>query len=644
LAGVWDADRKREVSTALMASTKPYAAEAVRGVDRALDAYAQGWVAMHTEACAATRLRGEQSEELLDLRIECLSERREELKALVDILLRRDTKVVEKAVQAAEGLTGLDACANTAALKAPVRLPNDATTRVKADELRKKLAQAKALEDAGKYAEGLPIAAAAVTEAKGLQYRPIEAEALHQLAFLQMRAGNLKAADRTLREATLAAQAGRHDYVLARAWIELVYIGYRQGNHEQSQQAAQYAFAALERFGGTDDLRARLFNNLGLALDAEGKYTEALKQHQRALEISERTLGPEHRHVAASLANTAIVFRHLGQYDRAFEYLQRALAINEKVLGPAHPEFAADLTNLANVLSSQGKYEQGLTYHQRAVVILEKALGPEHPWVAAALSNAGASLLLMGQYEQALSYEQRALAIREHSLGPVHPDVAISLVNLAYGLSVQGKNDQALIHARRALDIRERAFGPKHAEVATALGRIGTVLEKQGKYGDALTHYQRALAITESALGPSHSEAANLVSLIGGALRLQGKYRDALSNYERALDICEKTIGSQHPTLALALTGIGETYLAMRVPSRAVAPLERALSLRESQPGEPILLATTRFALARALRNSQHDLKRARELAEQAREVYAGIVGSKTELAKVDAWLRENKR
>ena len=68
---------------------KPYAADAFAAVTRALDGYRCAWVAMHTDACEATRVRGKQSAELLDLRMECLQRRLDDVRAMVDVLRGR---------------------------------------------------------------------------------------------------------------------------------------------------------------------------------------------------------------------------------------------------------------------------------------------------------------------------------------------------------------------------------------------------------------------------------------------------------------------------------------------------------------------------------------------------------------------------
>ncbi|MFL6197021.1 MAG: serine/threonine-protein kinase, partial [Thermoanaerobaculia bacterium] len=66
LAGVWDAGRKQAVHAAFLAVGTPMADAAWRTVEPMLDRYTGSWIKMRRDACEATRVRGEQSEDLLD--------------------------------------------------------------------------------------------------------------------------------------------------------------------------------------------------------------------------------------------------------------------------------------------------------------------------------------------------------------------------------------------------------------------------------------------------------------------------------------------------------------------------------------------------------------------------------------------------
>ena len=51
---------------------------------------------MHRDACEATHLRGEQSAEVLDLRMVCLQERFNEVRALTNVFADANGEVVEQ--------------------------------------------------------------------------------------------------------------------------------------------------------------------------------------------------------------------------------------------------------------------------------------------------------------------------------------------------------------------------------------------------------------------------------------------------------------------------------------------------------------------------------------------------------------------
>jgi tetratricopeptide (TPR) repeat protein len=94
---------------------------------------------------------------------------------------------------------------------------------------------------------------------------------------------------------------------------------------------------------------------------------------QRALAIREKTLGPDHRDVATSLQNLALLYDGQGRYADAEPLNRRAQAIWEKALGPDHPAVATSLNNLAAVYEHQGRYTDAEPLYRRALEIYERA-------------------------------------------------------------------------------------------------------------------------------------------------------------------------------------------------------------------------------------------------------------------------------
>ncbi|HVB22938.1 MAG TPA: tetratricopeptide repeat protein [Ktedonobacteraceae bacterium] len=251
---------------------------------------------------------------------------------------------------------------------------------------------------------------------------------------------------------------------------------------------------------------------------------------------------------AAALLNKAGYYLYdLAFYADAEPLYQRALQIREQVLGPQHPSTATSLNNLAALYDTQGKYEQAKPLYQRALRISEQVLGPQHPDTAQSLNNLALLYQSQGKYEQAEPLLKRALQISEQVLDPQHPDTAQSLNNLALLYDNQGKYEQAEPLYQRALRIREQVLGPQHPSTATSLNNLAALYDTQGKYEQAEPLYQRALQISEQVLGPQHPDTAQSLNNLAALYKSQGKYEQAEPLYQRAVAIMEKMLGSNHP-------------------------------------------------------------------------------------------------
>jgi CHAT domain-containing protein len=295
-------------------------------------------------------------------------------------------------------------------------------------------------------------------------------------------------------------------------------------------------------------------------LREEGKYDEALPSYERALEIRERVLEPDHPEIAASINGLAILYYYAGEYAKAESLHQRALAIREKALWPNHPDVATSLNGLANIYWSKGDYAKAESLHQRALAIREKALGPEHPSVAISLNNLGLLYHNTGDLAKAETAYQRALAIKERALGPEHPNVAESLNNLGRLYRERGENAKAEPLHQRALAIWEKALGPEHPNIAESLNSLASLRRNTGDYAKAEPLYQRALAIFEKVWGPEHMEVAACLNDLAVLYLAKGAIAQAIARQARANAISERNLtrnlatGSERQKLAYLAT------------------------------------------------------------------------------------------
>jgi len=600
LEGVWDLERRRQVRAALTATGLSYAEDTAVRVEAGIDVYAGRWVDARREACEATQ-RGEQSDELLDLRMACLDAHLTHLAATVEIFAEADAQVVEKAGLAVANLPKLERCADLELLLGARTRPTDAALDARLVELESRLVHIRALLEAGRYEQGLDSAQELMDDAQALGHAPFVVQSALLLGDLQQRAGTYEQAEATLEGAYADALRLRMSEESAEAAALLLWVvGHKLARHDEGRIWAKHA-GPLSEAAARPEARAAYFNHLGAMAYERAAYAEARELWQQALEFFTRAEGPAHPSVATALNNLGNAAFSLAEYDEARSYFERALELRERSLGPLHPDLAASLNALGIVAKHVGDYGGARAYMERALSIEEQGLGTSHPDLAMSLNNLGNLAFAEGDYRAARDFHRRALALKQQTLSAEHPELATSLNNLGNAESELGEFAAAQANFARALSILETSFGPEHPSVAVTLDNLGLVAAMQGEFVQARSLHERALALGEASLG------------------------------------------EQHPELAYTLTALGEALLGCEAPERAGVVLERALELRTTHAVEAVELGKTRMALARAVEHS--DRERACMLARAARESFdAGGPAAAKQHAQAQAWLSQPGR
>ncbi len=458
LAGVWDATVQRKMSQAFVGTGRTYAQSSYDRVAALFDTYSDQWQAMRTEACEATHLRGEQSEQLLDLRMACLDRHLSAFQAMTTVLSDQvDGKVIDRAVSAAHGLRSLQRCADAEALKSVVPMPEDAETQRRIKQLSGKVYRAKALEIAGKHKQGLAEMKELVAEARSLAYPPVLAEALHYQGWFQSITGNAEGGEVLMSEALRLAALARDTELMTLIMSHRIFVlGFRLARYPEARQLGQVAQAMVELAGSGAIVRGNLLANIAVALWSEGDYLAAKSHLEKALAIYEAAGIRDVPSVASALTNLGNNLAKLGESELSGKQYQRALAISEKALGSHHPDVARDLCNLGANLSGQKKYDQALSHLRRAQKIFENAFAPDHLYVATVANNIGEIFNGKQEYPKAIPYCERALAIGRKNLTAMHPVHAYHQICLARAFLGLGRDQEAVKLLEAAVKIREQ--------------------------------------------------------------------------------------------------------------------------------------------------------------------------------------------
>jgi tetratricopeptide (TPR) repeat protein len=489
LAGVWEAPvggqpvstpQKEAIKAAFLATGKAYALGAFTSVSASLDRYAHRWSEIYVEVCEATHVRGEQSAEVLDLRMACLIEGLDDLKALCRLFRAATGDVVANADKATSALGTLDRCQDVKLLRAVLRPPEDAETRAAVERLRTRLVDTRALARVGRIADGVEATASLVEEARRVAYGPLLAEALLLRGALLGDAARVDDAVATLEEAFSVAELSRHDEVAADAAIWIVaLVGYYQSRFEIAEVWGRYAETLLRRMGGHDLLWGWYFNNRANIRELQGRLEESIEDGRRAAEAKERALGADTPDLAMTIGNLSNHLAFGGDFVGALEVNQRALSILMSTVGDDHPNTATILMNRGQLLYRVGRFEEAREAAARALTVMERETDPRALVVTFPLRTLGLCYLALGRPEEALAVLERAAANREATvktplrLAEVHFPLARSLYE------ARGEHARAIALARKAR--REYEQAAKTPVVSRDLAEVVAWLETHAK-------------------------------------------------------------------------------------------------------------------------------------------------------------------
>ncbi|MBS2028666.1 MAG: serine/threonine protein kinase [Deltaproteobacteria bacterium] len=553
LAGVWDSATASSVEAAFDATGSPAAKDTFGRVRERLDRYSGAWVAMRTDACTATRIRGEQSEEVMGLRMTCLDQRLRELKSVTQILAHADTPTMNHAVEASAKLSELEPCADIAALRATVP-PPDAAVRAQVEAVRGELSRAKALYDTGQDPKAMPVAQTALTEAQKIGYRPLIAEAALQLGRVQSNAGLEAAA--TLQSAMWAAEASRDDEVFAQAAVQLLAV---YGNFERWEDAERFrplVRAAVERQGNPMSLRLPLAQSDIDLLAHQRRNDEFLRTGRETLAMAQRELPPDDPMLGRfyNLLGTSCARLNL---PCAAENARLAVQHRERTLGPRHPDTGVAYLDLADDEAREGHPEQALVDAKHALEIL-RALGEKSLLTKFALGNVAEAEQNLGKLTEARRDFGEVLPVLQQKLGPKHPGVCELEERLAELDLEERRFDLLGADADAASRCHEGADAADPGRMRTAALVAAAELER-GEAQKALAPLQASLPLQQKTLNlPSDHFDLGLTELML-ARALAGTHGeaskvDALLSDARA----QFAVAGRVPWVAIAAEGVGK--------------------------------------------------------------------------------------
>lgn len=183
--------------------------------------------------------------------------------------------------------------------------------------------------------------------------------------------------------------------------------------HALAEATVRALLALYDRLGTLSDLdKAHAFNTLGMALDSQERYEEALHAHQAARDESSKARGEDNYMFIHSKSSIANCLAQLGHHHEAEELFANTLAISRQVLGVDNGMTMVTEQRMASYLLQLGKNEEALCIQRNLAVKMAAVRGHHNPDTRTITQELLDNLVATGRRAEAKELSDRIEQIR----------------------------------------------------------------------------------------------------------------------------------------------------------------------------------------------------------------------------------------
>ena len=602
----WSPAVRAQIGMVFLATGGAFAPASWERAAIALDRHAARWIDERTKACRATRVHGEQPAEVLAARNACLDAQLGAMRRTIAILHAPDVKLIGNATQMIEGLAAPSTCATA-------RAADPATTATRAE-----IALADAQIAAGRHRDAKASADRALVEARAKHDDGLEASALLVAGRVAASDARLADAEQSYLAAIAAATRVNDTRLLAWIWIRLSLVQQRRQAWEDATNAVAEGIEGADA-SGDQDARAEGHNALGTLHARRGRYGEAVKEFERALEIRVAAFGEDSVRSAPYLNNLASAYRQLAQFDKAIAINERAVVVVSP-LGSLHPDVIRTRRDLGVLYSA--------TFDARAEKIFTDALAD----ATAPGSQAPGPLVGLLHSDLGTFYARtarRSLA-REHfekALALLHVDERFEARSALAEMLVDDGDERGVAMFRELLGEAEQRYGATHTRTAQAHLQLGGALRDLEQWKEADEELARAEAGFRAAVGDDNPKLTAVLVSRSIMSRLRGEMARAV---ELGRVIVERAEKNERDRVLMYRAWFAFDLLAIGKRAEAIRILEAAERDQHQH------LAHTTSSLIRFVR--AHGLRPVEQLA-AVRSAREELAAQTANLEKAELWL-----
>jgi CHAT domain-containing protein len=287
----------------------------------------------------------------------------------------------------------------------------------------------------------------------------------------------------------------------ARLNLQFGQSSYATGRFTFAEKRFNAAKNYFEKAGLTSDLGyVKTIAGQGLLYTSMGRYAQAEKISEEALQLKKEKMGENSMPVASGLNNNAVLHYNLGQYNEAEKEFASAMSVMEANGQKEAMPYAIAMNNKAILFQSIGRYQKGAALLEDAIKLAGKFDASKAKQHLKFYSNLALLYQQMGKYSEA----ERIYNGLEKRLEKGKSEYANMLNNLAILYMIMKKGDQVENMLKRSAGIFKATVGDKNPAYAKVVSDLGNYLRYKGRYDEALPMLEGVMKSREVSLGTDH--------------------------------------------------------------------------------------------------------------------------------------------
>jgi tetratricopeptide (TPR) repeat protein len=340
-----------------------------------------------------------------------------------------------------------------------------------------------------------------------------------------------------------------------------------QGQYADAMRCSEKAMKGFrDLYGTTDPVHPDILLSayrLGAMYEMTGDFSKSEVFLSEALQGLKQRGEGESYHASQVLYRLSYLQRGLGKYRESEKTAFASMEMRRKLLGPDHPDTMKAYFSTGWSMQCQERYEESADVFTEVIKACKKKIGDHHAYTYTASYYLAESLRGLGEYEQAKRLHEQVLAGRKKALRNNHPDVLTSQVGLSSALLIlgnSGKSEELTLEVYNILKkegkiTKERApiawmcmsnMAKIHAERAAT---AKTELEKQSQWKEAIKWGRRLVEGQERIIGSKHPETIKASQQLMGYLNASGERKAASGILETMSSV---TLGEDDESLMIS--------------------------------------------------------------------------------------------